>query len=132
MNVFQLKGVSMNTQLRATLSGCAAILLWGCLAYLTDINRQIPPFQLMAMSFATGFAVIALKWKLTGQNAIALFKQPSATWALTLFGLFGYHFFYFLALLPCLKPSGLTGAPTPGPIDAPTPGLIGARAPASG
>ena len=50
------------------------------------------------MSFATGFAVIALKWKLTGQNAIALFKQPSATWALTLCGLFGYHFFYFLAL----------------------------------
>lgn len=88
----------MNTQFRATLSGCVAIILWGCLAFLTDINRQIPPFQLMTMSFATGFAVIALKWKLTGQNAMALFKQPRSTWVLTLFGLFGYHFFYFMAL----------------------------------
>ena len=88
----------MNTQLRATLSGCIAIILWGCLAFLTDINRQIPPFQLMTMSFVIGFIVIALKWKLTGQNAIALFKQPPTTWALTLFGLFGYHFFYFMAL----------------------------------
>lgn len=85
-------------QQRATLIGFIAIVLWGCLAFLTDLNRAIAPFQLMAMSFTVGFAAIALKWFFSGQSALLLIRQSPKVWLLTLFGLFGYHFCYFMAL----------------------------------
>lgn len=88
----------MNKQTKATAVGFIAIVLWGCLAFLTDFNRSIPAFQLMAMSFAVGFLVIAIRWQLSGCNAAALFRQSGKVWLLTIFGLFGYHFCYFLAL----------------------------------
>lgn len=88
----------MISEKKATAIGSIAILLWGSLALLSDFNREIPTFQLMAMSFFVGFIVIAIKWQCTGVNALVLFKQPMSKWALTLFGLFGYHFFYFMAL----------------------------------
>ncbi|NQY36238.1 MAG: hypothetical protein HRT37_14945 [Alteromonadaceae bacterium] len=87
----------MISEKKATAIGSIAILLWGSLALLSDFNREIPTFQLMAMSFFVGFIVIAIKWQCTGVNALVLFKQPMSKWALTLFGLFGYHFFYFMA-----------------------------------
>jgi len=90
--------MNVTQQNRATLIGSIAILLWASLALLTDFNRSIPTFQLMAMSFFIGFIIIAIKWRCTGQSAGLLFKQPLSRWALCLFGLFGYHFFYFLAL----------------------------------
>ena len=85
-------------QTQGTLIGFIAVLLWGCLAFLTDLNRAIPPFQLMAMSFAAGFLVIFAKWQFSGQSARRLARQSLGVWGLTLFGLFGYHFCYFLAL----------------------------------
>jgi len=82
----------------ATLAGLGAILLWALLALLTANTEAIPPFQLTAMTFFIAFVCAAAKWLVTGQNIGALVRQPVAVWALGVCGLFGYHFFYFLAL----------------------------------
>ena len=88
----------MQTNTRATLIGCAALLLWSILALFTKLAGPIPPFQLVAMAFAigalVGFAAIAAR----GGNPIARLKAPPGAWALGVAGLFGYHFFYFVAL----------------------------------
>ena len=83
---------------KGTAIGIIAIVLWGALALLSDVSSQIPAFQLMAMSFAIGFLTIACKWKLSKLPILSLVKQPLPVWLLTVFGLFGYHFCYFLAL----------------------------------
>ena len=83
---------------KATLTGTTAILMWGMLALLTTLTGAVPPFQLVAMSFAVATAMIALKWCIKGQRPGAFLRQPSGAWALGVGGLFGYHFFYFMAL----------------------------------
>ena len=49
-------------QRRGTLSGAAAVLLWATLAALTALSGDIPPFQLLAMSFALAFLVGVGLW----------------------------------------------------------------------
>lgn len=84
------------TDRRATLSGLAAIVLWGLLAVMTARTQGIPPFQLTAMTFAVGGAVgLAV---VTAQGRLARLRQPPKAWALGLYGLFGYHAVYFAAL----------------------------------
>lgn len=88
----------MNRRLRATVIGGAAVLLWGSLALFTSLTGRIPPFQLVAMSFAVAALLGAVKWLLRGENPAAFLRHPPAVWALGVGGLFGYHFFYFMAL----------------------------------
>lgn len=85
-------------QQRPTLIGFTAILMWATLALLTKLSGSIPPFQLTAMSFtlASGIGVVA--WMREGGNPLRYLKLPAAVWALGIGGLFGYHFFYFIAL----------------------------------
>lgn len=83
---------------RATLCGLAAILLWAVLALLTVSTGDIPPFQLVAMTFATG-GVAGLTWiTLSGRSPLAAFRWPPRVWLLGVAGLFGYHLLYFVAL----------------------------------
>jgi drug/metabolite transporter (DMT)-like permease len=86
------------TRSLSTLFGLGAILLWALLALFTAATDTIPPFQLTAMTFAIAFVTAACKWLVTGQDIGVLFRQPPALWILGVVGLFGYHFFYFLAL----------------------------------
>ncbi len=92
----------MNTQPAgktvATLSGLGAILLWALLALFTTGTADIPPFQLTAMSFGVAFVGVLLKWVLYRQDIRPFFRIPGGLWLLGVAGLFGYHFFYFLAL----------------------------------
>jgi drug/metabolite transporter (DMT)-like permease len=88
----------VNSRLRATLIGGAAVLLWGSLALLTSWTGRVPPFQLVAMSFAIGALLGAAKWMIGGEDPRAHLRHPPAVWALGVGGLFGYHFFYFMAL----------------------------------
>jgi len=82
---------------RATLIGFTAILMWAALALLTTLAGPVPPFQLVAMAFAIpGIASIAL-WAARGEGLRHLRQRPSV-WALGIYGLFGYHFAYFVAL----------------------------------
>lgn len=83
---------------RATLAGCLAILLWAALAPLTASVKGIPPFEMLALTFAIG-GLAGTVW-LARRRAVvwAMLRQPPAVWALGVGGLFGYHFFYFVAL----------------------------------
>lgn len=83
---------------QATAWGFVAVLLWALLALLTAASGGVPPFQLVAMSFTIAFLAAASKWLYRRDNVVALLRQPPAAWLLGVGGLFGYHFFYFLAL----------------------------------
>lgn len=83
---------------QATLIGFTAILMWATLALLTQLSGPIPPFQLTAMAFTLAFGVGVMLWLREGGSPWRYLKLPAAVWVVGLFGLFGYHFFYFLAL----------------------------------
>lgn len=81
-------------QKTATLVGFLAVLLWSLLAVFTAASGTMPPFQLLAISFAIGgLSLLALRPK-----SLGALRQPLPVWALGIGGLFGYHFFYFFAL----------------------------------
>jgi drug/metabolite transporter (DMT)-like permease len=90
--------VSNSSQLSATLIGSTAILMWSTLALLTELSGEVPPFQLTAMSFTLAFLMGVVAWLRAGGNLLVHLKLPKAVWGLGITGLFGYHFFYFLAL----------------------------------
>jgi drug/metabolite transporter (DMT)-like permease len=89
-------------RLRATAIGAIAIALWATLALFTSATGRVPPFQLMAMTFAVAFLLALGRWIALaahrGRAAFAFLRQPWPVWAIGIGGLFGYHFFYFIAL----------------------------------
>lgn len=85
------------TSSTATLVGLTAIIMWSLLAALTVATGRVPPFQLLAMTFAIGACVGPLTW-LWRPSAIRALRQPLAVWLIGIGGLFGYHALYFLAL----------------------------------
>lgn len=85
-------------QRQPTLIGTTAILMWATLALLTKISGTIPAFQLTAMSFTLAFFIGVATWQRAGGNPLRYLSLPKSVWALGITGLFGYHFFYFLAL----------------------------------
>ncbi|MDB5641600.1 MAG: EamA family transporter [Hyphomicrobiales bacterium] len=86
----------MRAQGPATLAGFGAILLWSALAVLTTATGDVPPFQLTAITFATGglAGLAVLLWR--GETGVL--RQRPAVWALGVGGLFLYHALYFAAL----------------------------------
>lgn len=88
----------MNQHLRATFIGSTAILLWATLATLTTLAGSIPPFQLTAISFTLAFAIGLSIWLWRGEPIRQHLHLPGHIWLLGIYGLFGYHFFYFMAL----------------------------------
>ncbi len=82
----------------ATAIGGGAVLLWAMLALFTGLSGSVPPFQLAALSFAIAFAAANVVWLARGQSPLQHLKQPVVAWVVGVGGLFGYHFFYFLAL----------------------------------
>ncbi len=85
-------------KLKATLIGTTAVLLWGTLALFTTLTGKIPAFQLSAMAFGIATVFVLLKWTVRREPVIRHLRQPIGAWALGTLGLFGYHFFYFMAL----------------------------------
>lgn len=81
-----------------TLIGFTAILMWSTLALLTTLSGDVPPFQLTAMSFTTAFLIGLALWIRQGGNILRHLRLPPQVWLLGILGLFGYHFFYFMAL----------------------------------
>jgi drug/metabolite transporter (DMT)-like permease len=82
----------------ATMAGLAAIGLWGVLATLSVIAGPIPPFQMVAMTFALGATIGVVRALRRGVGWRGLLHWPPAVWALGVGGLFGYHALYFAAL----------------------------------
>ncbi len=85
-----------NPVIRATAAGFSAILMWALLALLTKASGPVPPFQLVAMSFAIGAApgLLLLALRRDGQAL----RHGWRAYGLGIGGLFFYHFFYFTAL----------------------------------
>lgn len=83
---------------RATLIGFTAVLMWALLALLTTLSGAVPPFQLLAMTFAIATLIGMAAPLARGSSPLAHLRQPWTVWATGVGGLFGYHFFYFLAL----------------------------------
>lgn len=83
-------------RVRATLVGCSAVLLWATLALLTTLSGAVPPFLLMALTFAIGGTVGMIG--IAARGGWAALRQPVLAWGIGVGGLFGFHFCYFLAL----------------------------------
>jgi drug/metabolite transporter (DMT)-like permease len=78
--------------------GVVAILLWATLASFGVLAGNIPPFQLTSMAFFVAFFIGAILWKKEKKGILHHLKQPLIVWIVGIGGLFGYHFFYFLAI----------------------------------
>lgn len=80
----------------ATALGLLAILLWGLLALFSVYSKEIAPFQLLALCFFIASSLVYLNRFLKREK---LFVRPSLTlpqWLVGVFGLFGFHFCYFM------------------------------------
>jgi drug/metabolite transporter (DMT)-like permease len=80
--------------MHASLLALAAITLWSSLAPLGVSLAHVPPFLLTGCALLIG-SLIGLV--LTG-GRVQQWKVPLPTLALGLYGLFGYHFLFFIAL----------------------------------
>lgn len=88
-------------RLRATLIGTIAIWLWASLALFTTLTPSVPALQLTAMTFSLSAVAAVALWLLRGDGIKGVarhFRLSPAAWGLGVFGLFGYHALYFLAL----------------------------------
>ncbi len=85
-------------QVKATFVGATAVLMWATLALFTKLSGSLPPFQLTAMAFSIAFLIGVGLWVKEGGNILSHLQLPRPVWLLGIFGLFGYHFFYFIAL----------------------------------
>lgn len=71
--------------------------MWSLLALFTTASGEVPPFQLLAMTFALGGLAGLAHWAVRGVPA-GLSRLPPIVWLTGIAGLFGYHFFYYTAL----------------------------------
>ena len=78
--------------------GAGAVGLWSALALLTVRSGEAPPFLLTALCLGIGAAAGAGRSLWAGRRLGPSFRLPARIWALGVGGIFGYHFFYFLAL----------------------------------
>lgn len=82
----------------ATAIGVVAVFLWSCLALLTTYTSGIPPFELLALSFAVAFLASLGILGLRGAAGFYGWRQPWRVWATGFLGIFAYHALYFFAL----------------------------------
>jgi len=80
------------------LAGLGAIALWGALASLSVAAGAVPPFQMVAMTFAIGALLGIARARARGLAWSTLLGWPGRAWLVGVGGLFGYHALYFAAL----------------------------------
>jgi drug/metabolite transporter (DMT)-like permease len=83
---------------RATLVGSGAIGLWSTLALGTTLTGAVPPFLMVGLTFSVAALLMVAKWIAAGEPVFRKLVWPARVWALGVYGLFGYHALYFLAL----------------------------------
>lgn len=93
-----MNGASIGQTGDRTVAGFMAIGLWSMLAAMTVATGRVPPFQLTAMAFVVA-TLVGLVWaRVTGQSLGVLRSLPAGAWVLGIYGLLGFHVFYFMAL----------------------------------
>lgn len=88
----------MHAQKKGNLLGITAILLWATLGLFTVLTGDIPPFELVSISFFVASFIGLFMLKVQRHSFSLLFKVPWYAWVIGIMGLFGYHFFYFFAV----------------------------------
>ena len=83
---------------RAMAAGLISIGLWSALALLSVSAGPIPPFQMVAMTFAIGAAIGIARALMRGVGWAGLVGWPARVWLMGVGGLFGFHALYFAAL----------------------------------
>lgn len=83
---------------KGNLLGLVTILLWSSLALFTVFSGDIPPFELLSISFFIASFIGLVMLKKQKRSVSDLFKIPLKVYFIGVSGLFGYHFFYFLAI----------------------------------
>ena len=73
------------------------MLLWSSLALMAVITADLPPFQVLATSFAIGGTLGVAMLAVRGRKALRELRQPWSAFALAALALFGYHALYFIA-----------------------------------
>lgn len=81
----------------ATWSGIFAILLWSSLALMAVFTASLPPFEVLAISFAIGGLASLLASPGSLRARLDRLLQPWPAFVLALAALFGYHALYFIA-----------------------------------
>ncbi len=81
----------------ATLSGVMAIVLWSSLALMALFTADLPPFQILAISFAIGGVASLLASPGSLRSRLDRLLQPWPAFVLAVAALFGYHALYFIA-----------------------------------
>jgi drug/metabolite transporter (DMT)-like permease len=85
-------------QTKGNLLGLLTISLWSCLALFTVYSGNIPPFELLTISFCVASLIGIAMLKKQKRAFKELFKIPLKAYFIGVVGLFGYHLFYFLAI----------------------------------
>lgn len=81
-----------------TLVGSLAIGLWSTLATMTTRTTQIPAFQLTAIGLGVATLAFVVRRLATPACERPSLRQPPGALVLGVYGIFGFHFFYFMAL----------------------------------
>jgi len=82
----------------ATVFGLLAVLFWGLLAVLSVYSKMVAPFQLLALCLLLASSLVYIYRFIRREK---LFKKPelsSKQWLIGILGIFGFHFFYFMAI----------------------------------
>lgn len=83
---------------KGNILGLLTILLWSSLALFTVYSGNIPPFELLTISFFIASFIGLIMLKKQKKSLKDLIKIPLKVYIFGVLGLFGYHFFYFLAI----------------------------------
>lgn len=83
---------------RGNIYGVFTILLYSSLALFSIFTSNIPAFELTSLSFFVASFVGLAFLKKQKVHISKLIKIPAKAWIIGISGLFGYHFFYFLAI----------------------------------
>lgn len=83
---------------KGNILGLITILMWSSLALFTVYSGEIPAFLLLTISFTVASLIGLLMLKKQKRAFCELYKIPVKAYVFGILGLFGYHFFYFLAI----------------------------------
>lgn len=78
-------------------AGIASILMWSLLAYFVASSGNVPPFLLLGLTFVVATFVGLVRF-LFKKPDFSTLKIPLPAWIVGIGGLFGYHYFYYVAL----------------------------------
>ncbi len=87
-----------SAQNAATGLGIVAIAFWSALALLTKMAGNIPPFELLFLSFLIAFLSSLIFLMATKKRIVQLWRQPIKAWLFSFAAIFVYHALYFSAL----------------------------------